>query len=202
MALRRLKSGAARSRYPAGRRFAIVAASLLAACSLYAETIEPEGWRRLGAPVWRFDPTGTEAGPDTAGSFLVSEAQYADFVLTVEFWVEAETNSGVFIRCGEVANVDDVNPFDCYEINIFDDHPQQENRTGAIVMQVPPVAQVDTVGQWNRLEIRARGPVLKVSVNGTRTAVLNDARSSAGPVALQYGGSGLVRFRKLAIDSE
>jgi hypothetical protein len=140
------------------------------------------------------------AGASDRTGFLVSPENHGDFVLSVEFWIDAQTNSGVFIRCGEVETLEQLTPFDCYEVNIFDQHPQQENRTGAVVFVVPPVARVDTAGRWNTLEIIALGEVIEIRVNGTRTATLHDARTGPGPVALQYGGPGVVRFRGLRID--
>lgn len=164
-----------------------------------AGRVDTEGWRQVGDAAWRFDPTGAEAGPGTVTSFLVSPDGHADFRLTVEFWIEDDTNSGIFVRCGAIAGVADVNPTNCYEVNIYDSHPNQSWRTGSIVTQVTPAAHVDTLGRWNRLEIRAAGPHLEVLVNGTPTAELTDARATAGPIALQYAGRGLVRFRKLSI---
>jgi hypothetical protein len=177
---------------------------LLALASLAAVAAEPsalEHWQQLGKALWRFDTDAAEAGPDAAGSYLVSPDSHRDFVLTVDFWVAAATNSGVFVRCGEIVEADDVNPFDCYEINIYDEHPLQENRTGAIVQRVAASGRVDTIGQWNRLEIRAQGATIAVSVNGVRTATLTDARTDGGRIALQYGGTGLVRFRRLSIET-
>jgi hypothetical protein len=132
----------------------------------------------------------------------VSPGDYGDFTLSVEYWVEDATNSGVFVRCAGIDVIDDINPTDCYEVNIFDSHPDQRWRTGAIVTRVAPLAHVDTLARWTRLEISARGRRLEVRVDGTLTAVLDDAVERAGPVALQYAGQGLLRFRRLAIERE
>lgn len=178
-------------------------ALLLAASAAGAAPLETnlDGWRSFGTVSWRADTGGVEAGPAESTGFLVSPRHYEDFALSVEFWIDEHTNSGIFIRCGDVETVEQLNPLDCYEVNIFDQHPQQENRTGAIVFVVEPMARVDTAGRWNTLEIRAQGARIEVSVNGTRTVTLEEARAGAGPVALQYGGSGLVRFRRLRIEA-
>ena len=62
-----------------------------------------QAWSRLGDIDWRIDRDAVEAGPieairppDGAG-YLVSSREFADFRLTVEFWIEDDTNSGVFI---------------------------------------------------------------------------------------------------------
>ena len=53
-------------------------------------------------------------------------------------------------------------------------------------------------GKWNTYEITAQGSHLVVTLNGEKTADVNDAKHAAGPFALQYG-SGVVKFRKLQI---
>ncbi len=174
-------------------------AALVVACGAAQPQVDPGAWETVGALRWRAGNGAAEAGPATDGSFLVSPALYGDFDLTVEFWIDGETNSGVFIRCGAVNALDDLSPFNCYEVNIFDRHPRQEHRTGAIVLEAEPVARVDTVGRWNTLDIRARGNCISVTVNGTHTATIEDARVAPGQIALQYGGTGLVRFRHLRI---
>src|SRR5262245_58217017 len=49
--------------------------------------------------------------------FLVSKASYGDFQLKVEFWVDDDANSGVFIRCQDTKQITAMN---AYEVNIFD----------------------------------------------------------------------------------
>jgi hypothetical protein len=129
--------------------------------------------------------------------FLLSEGLYDDFRLSLEFRVDATTNSGIFIRCRDRQRV---HPETCYELNIWDQHPQQEARTGAIVLwHMPPLAQVNTLGRWNSYEVVARGPQLEVRVNGVLTARLEDADSTAGFIALQRWGEGTVRFRRIEL---
>jgi 3-keto-disaccharide hydrolase len=185
------------------RVLAGLAAGLLGTVAIAADPApgnqDLETWVRLGAPVWRFDPTGTEAGPGTDSSFLVSPGAFADFDLSVEFWIEDATNSGILVRCGPVEVIDDINPVDCYEANIFDSHPNPSWRTGAIVTRVEPAATVDTLARWNRMEVRARGARIEVRVNDILTASLDDAAERSGPIALQYAGTGLLRFRRLTI---
>jgi len=91
-------------------------------------------------------------------------------------------------------------PDACYELNIWDRHPQQEARTGAIVfVAMPPLARVETVGKWNTMEATARGGQLEVSVNGVITARLRDADPTPGFIALQHWGEGTVRFRAVEL---
>ena len=139
------------------------------------------GWQVLGEARWSV-LDGEIVGSGEGDGFIATEAMYGDFHLRAEFWVEAGTNSGIFIRCKDP---DYVHPDTCFEFNIWDEHPKQEARTGAIVFRVmPPLAHVETVGHWNTYEITARGGFLQAKVNGEVTARLDDADPTAGFIAL------------------
>ena len=166
--------------------------SVLAAC-----TVGPSQWRHVGGNSWIQQEGGW--APDTSGeqSMLVSERRFEDFYLSVEFKPDDTVNSGVFFRCQDPV---DITPFSCFEANIWDNHPVQKYRTGAVVeVFSPPLAQVSTIGQWNTYEISAVGRNITVKVNGTLTASFDSTLHSGGHIALQWGGTGNVEFRKLEI---
>ena len=156
-----------------------------------------DGWQAVGGARWSVEQ-GEIVGEGPGDGYLASDGVYGDFHLTLEFWVDATTNSGVFIRCQERSNI---HTDTCYELNIWDDHPRQEARTGAIVFKaMPPLAQVQTVGKWNTLEVLARGESLRVTMNGVVTATLDDALPAPGFIALQHFAEGNVRFRHIQLD--
>ncbi len=156
------------------------------------------GWTVEGDIEWAV-VDGAIVASGSGKGFLSSDAQYGDFYLKVEFWVDATTNSGLFIRCKERARI---HPDTCYELNIWDQHPKQEARTGAIVFKfMPPLAQVETVGRWNTYEVTARGSSIEVTVNGVITAVLDNADPTAGYIALQHWEQGTVKFRRLELST-
>jgi len=163
-------------------------------------------WRQIGAPVWEFSDTGVTAGPLAAADsqadtgYLVSTSSYDNFHLSIEFWVDDDTNSGIFLRCGEITELSDINPDRCYEVNIWDNHPNQDFRTGSIVALAKPAVKVDTLGRWNRYDIIADGATISVSLNGTQTVSLENDRSASGLIALQYAGKYGLTFRKLVIE--
>jgi hypothetical protein len=161
------------------------------------------GWNAIGDIPWRTAGRTAEAGPyKKAGfaemGFLVSPESYADFRISVEFRVDADTNSGILIRC---ASTETITPTACYEINIWDEHPNPDARTGAIVMQAKPLAHVDTVGRWNTCVIEAVGDTVTATIDGVVTSKLTDAKLRAGYIALQHAGGGVVRFRNLVLES-
>lgn len=152
-----------------------------------------DGWNRVGNANWRIVDGAAEA---TMGSgFLVSPMSYGDFQMRVEIWVDADANSGVFIRC---ADPNKIGADSCYEVNVYDKRPGQEYRTGGIVDVAKVINKVDAGGRWNTLEIMAQGPKLMVSVNGTKTSEAEHKGHVRGPFALQYG-AGTVKFRKVEI---
>ncbi len=102
----------------------------------------------------------------------------------------------MFVRCQDPGNI---GPDSCYEINIWDAHANQDFRTGAIVMHGPPLAIVDTAGQWNTLVIEADGESIVAKFNGTTTAKLAGAEVLSGYIALQFGEGGDLKFRNLEI---
>lgn len=156
------------------------------------------GWQAAGDIEWSVVDQAIEASGSGNG-FISTEGEYGDFYLRVEFWVDATTNSGIFIRCKDRSRV---HPETCYELNIWDEHPQQEARTGAIVFQfMPPLAQVSTVARWNIYEITASGATIEVKVNGTVTAMLDDADPTPGFIALQHWEAGTVKFRRVELSA-
>jgi hypothetical protein len=193
------------------RRARLAAASalplvLLAACGGRPD-VDEEGWRTLlngsdlsgwnvvGDANWRVEERAARADRSTAASFLVSEDSFADFDLELEFWVDPEANSGVFLRCQDAGTITDTS---CYEANIFDARPDQTYRTGSIVNVAEPAEFVYTGGQWNRLKITADGTRLQVTLNGRSMVDTKDSRFSNGPIALQYA-AGTVMFRNVRI---
>ena len=152
-----------------------------------------DGWNVLGNANWELADGAVQA--DSGSGFLVSEESYADFELTLEFWVDEPANSGIFIRCADAQSVNDRNS---YEVNIYDTRADQTYRTGGIVHIASPSSVINAGGQWNSYEITARGDRLQVTLNGTQVVDVRDTQFSDGPIALQYG-AGVVKFRNVRI---
>ncbi|MBK1658470.1 3-keto-disaccharide hydrolase [Paracraurococcus ruber] len=167
-----------------------------------------EGWERIGEANWRVEDGALVA--DRGNGFLVSVRDYADFELRAEFWVDAATNSGIYIRA---TNPKEITAANAYEVNVWDERPEQKYGTGAIV----DLAAVDPMpragGRWNTFEITARGDAFTVVLNGQKTVDgARDGKFRNGRIALQHGlgirdaagvpnDRGVVRFRKVEIRS-
>jgi len=177
---------------------------LVSACDTQAQSVVVESdidlntWQKIDDDPWFLVNNSVAAGPAEAVGFLVSNETYDDFTLSLEYWVEDNTNSGIFIRCNAPQNISAGN---CYEINIWDNHPNQESRTGSIVMLMKPLIQIDTLERWVRVDIVAEGNRIRAMFDGQLTAELVNERSSSGVIALQYAGTGILKFRNLSIES-
>ena len=78
-------------------------------------------WTQIGDANWQL-ADGVVAA-DKGSGFLVSKQAYTDFQLRVEFWVDDDANSGIFLRC---TNPDKVGTDSAYEVNIYDKRPERE----------------------------------------------------------------------------
>lgn len=162
-----------------------------------------DNFNRVGDANWRAEG-GAIVADKGKGGFLVSKGSYKDFVLVAEFHAVTDTNSGVFIRLSNAANITADNS---YEVNIWDIRPDPKYGTGGIVnfAAVPVPPKFKAGGKWNTYEIEARGGQVTVKLNGETTVVMNNGKFPAGPIALQYGPGvqgaqgGPIKWRKVAI---
>lgn len=187
----------------------LVAGSTLFGCATQPASTADAGWitlfdsasnlnafTRLGDANWRLQDGLLQA--DMGGktpSYLVTKQTYTDFQIRAEFWVDSQTNSGIFIRCEDPEKITSKN---AYEVNIWDTRPDPTYGTGAIVDVAKVVPMPKAGGQWNTYEITAKGSQLTVVLNGVQTANVRDTQHARGHVALQWG-SGIVKFRKVQI---
>ena len=151
------------------------------------------GWEIIGTADWELDK-GVLTGSDGEGYFVTTQA-YDDVILEAEFHPDATINSGIFIRCPE----GEQSATGCYEINIWDNHVNQEYRTGSIVTHGKPLKHINSVGKWNQYKIKAKGNRIQVWLNGKKTADLRDTKTSGGYIALQVNGQGIIKFRNVKI---
>ncbi len=150
-------------------------------------------WTPSGNATWSFSEGEIIGKAAEQSGFLVSRQIFSDFTMELEFYPDSTINSGVFVHCQHQK----INPTNCYEVNIYDLHPIQTYRTGAIVTRVLPRRNLNTVNQWNQYRITLQNKRLRVWLNGTLTADLPGADIEGGHVALQASGTGQIRFRNV-----
>ena len=152
-------------------------------------------WFIKGDANWNFSNNELIGKIKNGAGFIMTQQTYKDFILELEFKPDSTINSGIFIRCKN----NNINPTDCYEVNIWDLHPNQEYRTGAIVMKSIPLAMVQTIDKWNTYKIKNETDHIQVWVNGILTADIRDTVLTEGYIGLQATGTGEIRFRNVKI---
>ena len=203
------------------RRYAF-ALILLAGFAISASAARAEEWTTLfdsntksldvfdkaGNANWRIEDGAAVA--DKGNGFLVTKTDYKNFHLRVEFWVGPDANSGVLVHA---TNPKEITGKNAYEINIWDDRPEKDYATGAVV----GVAKVDpmpkTVGQWNVYDITVKDGTFTVKLNDKTTVNgAKDTKIENGRIAFQHGlgnkdasgkvnDAGVVKFRKIQVRS-
>jgi hypothetical protein len=159
-----------------------------------------------GVLVARQDPSGRREGE----SWLLTEKDYEDFVLSLEYRITPGGNSGVFLRdpvplAQRLAAADGgPGPWESgFEANINAREPNYP--TGSIweIAKGPP--GLEREGEWNRLEVRVEGNRVRTWVNGTPAVDAVQSRSARGAIGLQrHGGEAyrdkVVEFRDIVIE--
>jgi hypothetical protein len=172
------------------------------------------GWKIM--PGGKMEVWGAENGVlfvnGRGGAWLMTEKEYGDFELRLEWKVPKGGNSGVALRAPLMGDP----AYQGMEIQILDDpnykglRPTQH--TGSIYDVVPAAKQVNKpVGEWNAYIITAKGPKITVELNGTKLvdANLDDLKEQHGkkhPGLLRAKGhlglqshDGRVEFRNLYV---
>jgi hypothetical protein len=125
----------------------------------------------------KMDVWGAEKGllyvQGGGGGWLMTEKEYSDFEVRLEFKMPEKGNSGVALRSpmkGDAAYVG-------MEIQLLDDVWHKKNYkdlkptqlTGSIYDVVPPSKDaLKPVGEWNKITIIAKGRHVTVELNGTK----------------------------------
>lgn len=133
------------------------------------------------------------------GSNLISDQQFEDFKLHIEFRYPKESNSGVYLR-GR------------YEVQVADNHGEEplKDYFGAIYGFIEPIEQVaKPAGEWQSYDITLVGRVVTVVANGKMIicnqvipgitgGALDSKEGEPGPIMLQ-GDHGSIEYRNIVI---
>ena len=176
------------------------AIGFLAKCNSSNEVLFEENgnnWFTEGDASWGFDDNELVGIAKGGAGFIMTKNLYKDFMLELEFKPDSTINSGIFIRCKNK----ELSMVDCYENNIWDLHPNQENRTGSVVNRAKPQVQVETLDKWNIYKIIIEKNHLRTWVNGKLTTDIINNDLIEGMIALQAAETGIIRFRNIKIQN-
>ena len=163
------------------------------------------GWTIHGTEKWYVEngELVCESGPDKQYGYLSTEKYYYNFELSVQFKLEANGNSGVFIRSGiEGTKINgwqvEVAPPDQHTGGIYESYGR-----GWLMQPKPEDEKMLKADDWNTMLIRVNNDELTSWLNGKEMVYLKDGKIGAGKgfIALQIhdGGGIKVRWKNLMI---
>ena len=185
------------------------------------------GWVQRGGKAKYRAEDGQIVGttvPNTTNSFLCTKKDYGDFVLELEFKVDAGLNSGVQIRsqCFDEDRTVELSGKKIkiaagrvhgYQVEI---DPSERAWTGGIydegrrgwlndLKDNEKARKAFKAGEWNKFRIECKGDSIKTWLNNVSAADLRDSMTPTGFIGLQVHAVGKkeepyeVRFRNLRI---
>ncbi len=156
-----------------------------------------DGWKAMGTNQWVVE-NGVLKSP-RSGANLVSEKQFTDFKLHIEFRCPPGSNSGVYLR-GR------------YEVQIEDSYGKepQKDYLGAVYGFIKPgLMAAKPAGEWQSYDITLVGRMITVVANGKMIicnqeipgitgGALDSNEGEPGPLLIQ-GDHGPIEYRNIVI---
>ncbi len=148
-------------------------------------------WNDVSKPgptgaLWRVEG-GVLTGSAERGSWLMSEREFADFVLEFDFKLGSNGNSGCALRAPMAGDP----AFDGMELQMADyrynTNATPSELTGGIYRAIPPTKQVYKPTEWNHYRVILRGPRFVASLNGERIHDLD--LSTLAPEVKRHDGT-------------
>jgi hypothetical protein len=129
------------------------------------------GWMNCDRSAPKTPVADGTLNPHKAGAYmLVHEKQWGDFVLALDFKLSKGCNSGIFIRTSplEPRAGKDIG-FNGLEIALDDTTKAGLHDTGALYDLIAPTRNaMKPIGEWNHIEVTARGAIIEVVLNGEK----------------------------------
>ncbi len=138
------------------------------------------------------DPKGRRGGE----SWLITEKDYTDFILTLKYRVTKGGNSGVFLR-DPVSRADRLAAPDGgpppWEIGLeanIQDSPKTDWPTGSVYSIGTAAAHgLDKPGEWNDMKIKVQGEQVAVWLNDKLAVDVKQTRTKKGGIGFQRHGT-------------
>jgi hypothetical protein len=168
------------------------------------------GWVALHGGEWKIEDgaivgrngTNWTTNPEKSGSWLRTEKEYSDFVLELEYAINARGNAGVFIRSGLEKNP----AFTGHEMQIVDDHGKEPRKssTGALYDMVAASKNMSRpANEWNKVRIICKGKRIQINLNGEDIVDYQTDRLTRGYLGLQnHDAQAVIKFRNIRITEQ
>lgn len=163
------------------------------------------GWTIHGTEKWYVEngELVCESGPDKQYGYLSTDKSYYNFELSVQFKLEANGNSGVFIRSGiEGTKISgwqvEVAPPEEHTGGIYESYGR-----GWLILPKPEDEKMLKAAEWNTMRILVNNDEVTSWLNDKEMVHLKDEKigSGKGFIALQIhdGGGIKVRWRNIIL---
>jgi len=163
------------------------------------------GWTVHGTEKWYVEngELVCESGPDKQYGYLSTEKSYYNFELSVQFKLEANGNSGIFIRSGidgtKISGWQvEVAPPGQHTGGIYESYGR-----GWLIQPKPEDEKILKADEWNTMLILVNKDEITSWLNGKEMINLKDEKIGAGKgfIALQIhdGGGIKVRWKNILI---
>ena len=163
------------------------------------------GWKIHGTEKWYVEngELVCESGPDKQYGYLSTDKNYDNFILELDFKLEANGNSGVFIRSGiEGTKINgwqvEVAPPMHSTGGIYESYGREW-----LVKPKPEDEKALKATEWNHMRIEAKGDDITTILNGKQMVHLKDEKIGQGKgfIALQIhdGGGIKVRWKNIKV---
>lgn len=151
------------------------------------------GWHAHGGGTWSVEDgviVGRASREESAHGLLVSDREFADFVLEFDYCVY-QGNSGFYFRSEETDDAVGVHGFQVEVDDVMPGGLYETAGRGWVVRRTPDEAKAwHRVGEWNAVVLTAVGESITVTVNGIETARLIDPDGRrSGRFAMQLHGN-------------
>jgi hypothetical protein len=165
------------------------------------------GWVQMYGGEWKVEDgvlfgrngQGWTTNPEKSGSWLRTEKSYGDFVLELEYAINARGNSGIFVHSALEKNP----AFTGHEMQILDDAGREPKKstTGALYDVVAASKNMSKpAGEWNQVRIECKGPRIQITMNGQPIIDYVTGRTTHGFIGLQnHDTNAVVKFRNIRI---
>ena len=163
------------------------------------------GWTIHGTEKWYVEQGELvcESGPDKQYGYLSTNKSYKNFILTLNFKLQANGNSGVFIRSSiEGTKISgwqvEVAPPKLHTGGIYESYGR-----GWLIQPKPENEGALKATDWNEMRIQVKGSEVTTWLNGTQMVYFKDQKIGEGNgfIALQIhdGGGIKVRWKNIRV---
>src|SRR5262249_16588717 len=162
-------------------------------------------WTPVGPQNWNMSTPGEFAASSrkAAGAYLVSAAEYGNFVLTLEWKTDSDAaQGGVYFRFKRGGDLRK----NAFKIHFASDHairatPDRFSTGSLFGIKGPRTNNVRPTGEWNTLALRVEGDRVRATVNGVEVLDTPATDPNIGPqgyVCLdgEFGG---ITYRKVLV---